>query len=178
MGRRGEANSTPDQSPLSLGLLSSWWSLGPGPSWDRQPPGLSQGCPGWRDCSREEGGKEELHCVLSTVCQEKGVGGGQCVALPSCPLGPPMGPEAQTDTREATLWFSEARSERYACGPQWGWQVLHPAALTPGRGPLRPLQGCPRPATPTPAPPSRVFFLSPTWVPEDQLGNLLFFLVR
>lgn len=35
-----------------------------------------------------------------------------------------------SDTREATLWFSEARSERYAHDPSLGWLVLCLAALT------------------------------------------------
>ena len=38
--------------------------------------------------------------MLSTVRQEKGVEGGLCVTLPSCPMGPPMGPEAQTQIPE------------------------------------------------------------------------------
>lgn len=59
---------------------------------------------------------------------------------------------SNSDTREATLWFSEARSERYACGPQWGWQVLHPAALTPGGGPPQAPTRLPQTGYPHPSP--------------------------
>lgn len=82
-----------------------------------------------------------------------------------------------SDTRDTTLWFSEARSERYACGPHWGHGVLCPAAPTRGEGPQAPSR-LPQACCRHPSPALQSGFSVSQWVPEDQLGNFLFFLVR
>lgn len=101
-------------------------------------------------------------CVLHSQPKEGG-GEGLCLTAPAVPGGLPWAGGSGSDTKDATLWFSEARSERYACGSHWGDGVLCPVAPTrPAGRALRHLPGCPRPAAATPAPPCRVVFLSPS----------------
>lgn len=103
-----------------------------------------------------EGGgeEEELHCVLSTGGQREEAWGGLRLAVPSCPTASHGAGGSASDTREATLWFSEAGSQSAPVTPPRGGSAVS-AALTPGRGvgePSGQLQGLTPGGCPTPSP--------------------------
>lgn len=181
---RGGGQERRSQKHPPTRVLSAWACCPAGRVWGQGQAGTGspQAClRAAQDGETARGrrrGEEEFHCVFSTVSQEKGVGGGLCVTVPSCPMGPPMGPEAQTQIPEKPRSGSVRRRVKgMPVAPQLGMAGASSCNPDPrGRAPQAPTRlpqaGCPHPS------PTRWSGFSPTWVPEDQLGNLLFFLVR
>lgn len=98
------------------------------------------------------GEEEEHHCVFSTVGRrEETRGPGLCLTVPRVPPASRGAGGSDSDSREATLPFSEASSKGAPVTPHWGsWVCV--CSPNPQGGPLRTAAGLPQPAVPTPSP--------------------------
>lgn len=121
----------------------------------------------------EEGRRRASLCALHCVQREevRGRDVSHCLQLSH---QPPMGAGgSDSDIREATLWFSGPVT------PHWGSWCCVRSPHPQGRAPR---DSCRAHPSRWPPPPALLlqsgFSVSPTWVPEDQLGNMLSFLVR
>lgn len=158
----GGAGEEKPKAPPDQRSLSAWACCPAGRIWGQglagtdSPQASLRAAQDGKTAQRRRGRRRASLCVLHSQPKEGG-GEGLCLTAPAVPGGLPWAGGSGSDTKDATLWFSEARSERYAYGP------LCPAAPTrPVGRALRHLPGCPRPAAATPAPPCRVVFLSPS----------------
>lgn len=96
---------------------------------------------------------------------------------PQLSHGASHGAEAQTQIPEKPRSGSVRRRVKgMPVAPNWGWQVLHPATLTPGEGPQAPTRlpqaGCPHPS------PTRWEWFFSHLGPRGPIRKLAFLLVR